>query len=187
MQIMRTHSHKIILLLIITFAVIINSSCEKLSEDVDVAKALVGQWRGKAISVDIMVEGMDLVQYLIENLEYSNEHAIDINDSLIADIRANSFETIKFGGDRICKVNVDKTSEKEGSWSIDADGENLFTNIENETIEYQILMITANSLSLKNTFILGNIDLDNDGVGEPNLDILMERDFSKSSNGGSGG
>jgi hypothetical protein len=110
-----------------------------------------------------------------------------IYDSIVSDVKANAFETIRFNGDKTCKKNPDQPDEQAGTWSVSANGEMLFLHIEDETEEFQVLMITANSLNLKNIKSQEDVDFDYDGTGDSTLDIDLVYDISASSNGGAGG
>lgn len=184
---MHKNIFRLIALLTVSFAALWISSCEKLNEDVDVGKALIGQWRVSSTSVNLSVEGVELTQYLTDNFDYSNDEAQDIYDSIVADVRANSYQTITFSGDKSFQLNANKPDKEEGTWLVNADGELLYLNLEDDENELQIIEITANSLSLKNIFSKDDVDFDKDGTGESTLDIVVKQDLSKSSNGGAGG
>ena len=187
MQPQLNYSYRILFLVITGLIVFFYSSCEKISEHPDVSKGLVKQWRVGVISVDLSAEGIGLIQYLQDNFAYSDDEAKMIYDSIVSDVKANTFQTIRFNGDKTFKINPDEPDEQAGTWSVSTNGEMLFLHFEVETEEFQVLMITANSLNLKNTKRQEDVDFDYDGTGDSTLDIDLVYDISASSNGGAGG
>lgn len=178
---------RIRILILINLVFILISSCQKISEDVDVANALTGHWKVKETSIDITAGGIDMIQYLTTNFGYSADESQAIYDSLTETILENTFETIIFDQEKIFLLNADKDDEEGGSWSVSVDGEMLFLYFEYEQEESEIIDITAQLLILKPSTKYQEVDFDNDGVDETTLEINLEQNLSKSSNGGIGG
>ena len=179
---------RLLLLLTIVLAVFCISSCKKLTEDPDVANALIGLWRYKQSTVDLTVGGVELIEYLTLNFGYSQDEAEVGSDSISSVLSANSNgTTIIINGDKTFQLIKYNQNDKNGSWSINSDGQELNLNLDNEVEILQILTLTAQTLKVKLPTDSENFDFDNDGIDETSLDINVEQTLTKSSNGGAGG
>lgn len=162
-------------------------SCNKITEDADVANALIGHWRFTETSVNLTVDGDDLIQYLTTDLELSESEAKSVSDSIIADVKQNYKGAIFFGTDKVFVLGLTNKEEESGTWSVSADGQTLNLIFENDEKHFQILALTAQVLVLEPMVKNIDVDFDNDGVAETALEITTIVNLFKSSNGGIGG
>ena len=176
------------LFLILTFglSIIIGTSCKKISEDITAANALIGLWRPGGTSVEIKVEEIGIIEYLMTEFGYSEEEAQDIRDDIIADAVDINLKSITFYGDKTYhEIKTDKR-EEEGLWSVSVDGKILTLYFEDEEDNITILEQTSSKLKLQLPTIYEDVDFDDNGVNESALEIIVEQDLSKTSKGGMG-
>lgn len=178
---------RLLLLLTISLAVFCISSCAKLTENPDIANALVGQWRFSNTSVNLTVDGEDLIQYLTSVFEYNQVEAETVSDSIVAIVKQNFSGTILFKGDQSYQLKIDNQGEEDGNWLVNADGQILVLTKMSEKDSISIQTITAQKLMLKLPVEYENADFNQDGEFESILEINTEVGLSKSSNGGAGG
>lgn len=176
----------ITLILVFSLSSSLVSSCKKISENVYAANALVGVWRLGGTTVEITVEGVDIIEYLMTTYGYTEDEAQEIKDDIIDDVFDNYINSITFYGDKTFQATMIDRAEESGTWSVNADGKTLDLYFEEEEVSLTILEQTSSSLKLQFPAKFEDVDIDDDGVNETTLEINIEQDLTKTSRGGMG-
>ncbi len=167
-------------ILVLSLSTILVSSCKKEDELNETENALVGTWTMGQTSVEITVDGMDVIEYLITVFDIPEAEAQAAVDSIISEINESSAGTIAFKADNSYHLNFTNTSEEEdGTWSVSSDGNTLNLYFENEENNLPILSLTASSALIGIPTEYEDIDVDDDGVNETTLKIDMELNLTK--------
>lgn len=151
------------------------SSCE--SDDKEATEAdLIGTWIIDESEVEVEIEGLSLLQFLITTLMISEEEAqamIDEFTSEIGDING----TITFNEDNTYTLTDEDYSE-DGTWELSEDGTELQITEDGE-------MTTFNIESLSSTSMVFSweeeeyVDMNGDGTDETLITLVFELWLSK--------
>jgi len=163
------------------------SSCSKPTEDVTVAKALVGIWRFGTANTTVTVDGEDFVDFAVSNFGLTEDEAEAVKEEIIDSTYNTSGGEIIFTNDKNFLLKLYNQDEETGKWSVGAEGETLHLNFDSEMDEFQILDLTAKNLILQYPTDYLDADLDGDGTDETTVEIVVEQTLSEVSNGGAGG
>ena len=175
-----------ILILVFGLSIIFGLSCTKITEDVTAKNALVGRWTVNGTpSVLVTVEGVDAVQYLMDNFGYTEEEAGDIVDNVIEDLTGHKIGVITLFGNNTFYFSTDTEGEPDGSWSISADGKILNLVTMNKDRDLIILEQASNEIRLQLPTVYRDADIDADGENETTFEIIVEQRMKKA-NGGMG-
>jgi len=168
------------LILFIGLSTVLVSSCKKEDEANQSENSLVGTWTMGQTSVDITVDGIDVIQYLTTNFDISQEVAQGAVDSIVNEINESNKGTIAFKADNSYHLSFTNTTEEEdGNWSVSSDGNTLNLYFENEESNLPILSLTASTVLIGLPTEYEEVDVDDDGLNETILKLDMELSLSK--------
>jgi len=168
-----------ILFLLLLAVSISFSACKKETEGDKTENTLVGKWTIGETSVEITVEGVDVIEYMVTNFGYTTEEAQSVVDSFIQEINDGNTGTINFKSDNTYQLSFTNTNDEEdGTWSVSSDGNTLNLYFDNEEDNLPILSLTS-SLAMIGINDQEDVDLDDDGENETILDLDMALSLSK--------
>ena len=176
----------VILVLVFSLSFSLVSSCTKISENVYAANALVGVWRLAGTTIEITVEEVDVIEYLMITFGYTEDEAQEIKDDIVDGIFDNYINSITFYGDKTFQATMSDYAKESGTWSMSADGKTLKLFFKEEEVSLTILEQTSSALKLRFPTKFEDVDIDEDGVNETTLEINIEQGLTKSSRGGMG-
>lgn len=168
------------LILILSFSIVLISSCKKEDEDDAVKDDLIGTWTLGETSVEITVGNMDVIQYMVAIFGFPENEAQMAVDSLITEINNDNTGTINFEEDNTYHLILTNSNEEEyGTWSVSNNGNTLNLYFYDGEDNLPILSLTASSLHLEIPTEFEDVDLDDDGVNETTLEIGGDLRLSK--------
>jgi hypothetical protein len=141
------------------------------SEDDDVKTIateadLVGTWTMQSSEVDFTVNGQDIIDYMIEVLELSEEEASIQKEAFEEAMETESDMTIELKSNHTYIEKETGEDPVEGKWKLSSDGKKLLIDEGTvDEIEFEFKSITSNSVSLFNERS-DKIDFDGDQVKE---------------------
>jgi len=169
---------KLTMLISISIAIVLTSSCSKEDENEQASNDLLGTWTFGQSSVDLSVGSVDLVDYMVANFEYTQQEAEIMVSFFTTAMQSANQGTITFNENGNYQlVNSDGTEN--GTWSIDNDGNTLTLVYEGETDNISIISLSASSMKLGIPTETAEIDLDGDDENETTVNIDSELNLSK--------
>lgn len=171
----------------LVFSQTLFTSCQKSTEDIIIVNGLIGMWRVHGSEIDTTVEGEELVDYLVNNFGYTEEKAQDFSDDFITENYHLEVASVSFKADKTYLLELINQDEEDGTWLVSADGKLLSLIESGDTTQFEILDITANSLSIQLPTEQNTVDADGDGEDETTVDVNIIQSLGKFSNGGMGG
>lgn len=156
----------------------LNTSCKKKEETNEAINNLMGTWTFNNSDVNLSVDGVDLVTYMVDNFEYSQQEAETLVAYFKLAIGADNQGTINFKDDNTYQLN-NSDGEENGSWSMDSEGTILTLNFAGETDNLNIITLNSSSLVLNIPTESEEVDLDDDGDVETTVDVDIELNLSK--------
>jgi hypothetical protein len=184
---MNKHLVYFLTILVFSLSSTVITSCSKPTEDVTVARSLVGIWRFSTSTLTVTVEGEDFVDYAMTNFGLTETEAQAMEDEIVdGNVQKPAYQII-FTNDKAFVVDPNSQNKQYGTWSVSADGEYLNLVRNNEEEEFQILEIDAKNLILQFPTNQVEVDVDGDGTNETIVDIDVEQNLTEVSNGGYGG
>jgi len=176
---MKNLLQKLSILFFISSLILISPACSKDDdEDEKASNDLHGSWTINETVLDLSVDGVDLVDYLVNEMNYTEQEAQFMVDFYSNAIQAGNQGNITFNDDNTYKY-VNNGDEENGTWSISNDGNTLTMVYENETDNLTILSLTSSSLKLKLPTETEQVDIDGDDVEETTIDMDMEIHLTK--------
>ncbi len=164
----------------------LGTSCDKVTEDITAANALIGVWRPDGANVTVMSDGMEIVAYLTTNFGYTTAEAEEMRDEIIADQVNYNLNKITFYGDRTYVLVKSDLSETEDKWAVNSEGNilNLYNGEKVDTIKIQDQ--TSSRLELLLQAVVNEADFDLDGENESLVEVTTTIKLTKTSRGGMG-
>lgn len=141
---------------------------------------LYGTWSIDGISVDVTVDGTDIVEVMVNNFDYDPAVAEAMLDTLVWELEDDISGTLTFNEDMTYTINVSDDSPETGTWTLSEDGSTL--TLVDSDMDSDVLMIsklTASSLIIKLQDEDEDVDLDGDDQEESTMIISVEVTLSK--------
>jgi hypothetical protein len=82
-------------------------------------------------TIDLSVGGVDVVQYMVETFDYTQEQGEQTIANIAAAINSGNSGTMEFRPDKTYKIAYTSGDTEEGSWSINEEGTELSTASDN--------------------------------------------------------
>ncbi len=175
---MKKYLQNLAILGILSVLIISGSSCKKEDDNEKAANDLHGTWTINQTNVDLTVDGVDLVDYMVSNFTYTQQQAQAMVDIFTVSLQSGNSGTITFREDNTYTF-VNNDEEENGTWSIGNDGATLTMNFDNEADNLTILSLSSSSLKLQIPTESEMADLDGNGEDETEIDIDTELTMSK--------
>lgn len=165
-------------ILLLSLIIVVLSSCEKDSND-EAAVDLIGTWTIDNQVVDLMVGNESALSLLILAFQITEAEAqAMIDEFLIEYLDDIEGGTINFMANHNYFFSLEGDTD-DGTWSLSSDKKSLI--LDDGTIDetiFEVITLTANSLTLKLPEETDTFDIDDDGVDEE-LRLLVELRLSK--------
>jgi len=169
------------LLILMSLSLGFLTSCEK-DEGEKASSDLIGTWTIQESSMDVTIDGVDLVAYLMTALGIPEAQAKVFADLFLASEGGMSpTGTITIKDDNTYTANMDGEVEN-GTWAVSSDGKTLTISGTDEYGPYSdvLTIVSLSSSQLVLTITEDSEeDLDDDGVDET-LDIVITLTLTKS-------
>ena len=171
------------LFFLLTIPLLWQSSCKKVTEDVQVVKGLVGEWSIGKSDVTATVNGIDFINYATNNYGLSVDEADDLLDAILDETIEVFSGKIFLRGDKIYEQKLIGQDENIGIWYVSLNGEILTLVFEEEETSVKILSLSNTSLTIEFMENSIEVDMDGDGTKETTVDIQQQQDLTKSVGG----
>ena len=171
------------LLVALIASLFIITSCET-NDGESFESDLIGTWNIDDSSFEVTVDGVSLINFLMTTYQVTQQEAQAFINIFTADLGEDASGSITFKKDNTYNV-VDGNYTESGTWSISSDGKTLtITGTEDNgtdtyTDDFTIVTLTSMKMVLTIAEESEMVDLDDDGIDETKLDIIMELVLSK--------
>jgi hypothetical protein len=162
----------------LVLSIVIGNSCKKDEETNEAINNLLGTWTINNSDVNLSVDGVDLVTYMVDNFGYSQQEAETLVSYFKLAIGADSQGTINFKDDNTYQL-INSDGEENGSWSVNDEGSILTLEFAGEVDNLNIVSLTSSNLKLTVPTESEEVDLDDDGDVETTVDVDIELNLSK--------
>lgn len=154
------------------------SSCDDDSSDANITADIKGAWAHESGAWSITVDGTDIVNFLSESLEMSEEKSAEFVGHFGYSRDDTDFKSGNwtFQDDGILLISINNIDES-GTWSLSADKSKLTIAFDGSTGTMDVIALTSNSLVLDYQAKF-NVDVDQDGDTElykTELSLTMTR------------
>jgi hypothetical protein len=153
------------------------TGCNKDEEDEITTSNIIGKWTISAVTFDIKIGEVSLIDYLIDQLGLTEEEA-DLYRSLIDSELDSEFEgTIEFKSNQTFNIDIGGESDT-GTWELSSDNKTLILDegTEDETIA-EVKILTSTQLHL--VFTTNEyLDFDEDGT-EDVMSVVVDMQLVK--------
>ena len=180
---MKTFTIKTALFLLVTFSLF--TSCTKDDDPGgEVVSDIIGTWTIDGSTVDITVDGVDLIAALMEALEITQTEAELFASFFTAGYGGDVSGTITFKSDNTYTATFPPDDQETGKWKVSSDGKTLTMNTKKDDGTYYdddvltIKTLTSTTMVLLVPSETEMEDIDDDGTDET-LEISMEITLSK--------
>ena len=172
--------NKTLFLILMSLSLVFFNSCEK-DEGTKASSDLIGTWNIDNSTVSVTVGGVDLVTYLMDAMELTQEEA-EFMAGFFTDFGSMS-GTVTFNDDNTYQAKMVGEEVENGTWSISSDGKTLSLkesgDSEDSADNLTIITLTPSNLVIALPAESEMVDLDDDGTDETQMDISIELRLSK--------
>ena len=167
-------------ILVLSISTILVSSCKKEVELNETENDMVGTWTLGQTSVEITVDGINVIEYLTTFFDLTEAEAQAAVDSIVSEINEDNKGSIAFKADKSYHISFTNSGDQEdGNWSVSNDGNTLNLYFEDEENNLAILSLTTSAALLGLPTEYEDVDVDDDGVNETTLKMDMELSLTK--------
>lgn len=139
------------------------ASCEDNDDDNPGSDSpMVGTWQHDTTAIEILIDGQDILDYLIETLELSEALAEEMKNGYYETMNEFEGTSWTFASDFTFKF-VSPEGNETGTWSLSSDQKTLTLSSDGETDTIQVKSLTASKMEL---FIAEEVEEDMNGDEE---------------------
>ena len=152
---------RLISLLLFSTAFIFITGCEK--DDPDGFASIIGTWTSSESTIDVTIDGISFVDYLVDQMGMSSETA----DAFLAEMSDNSTPTgsVEFKEDGIFTSDWEDSEPELGAWTLEGDVLSITVDGSTEEMVFKVLTLTASQLTIENSMTEFE-DMNQDGTEE---------------------
>lgn len=152
---------RLISLLLFSTAFIFITGCEK--DDPDGFASIIGTWTSSETIIDVTIDGISFVDYLVDQMGMSSETA----DAFLAEMFDNSTVTgsVEFKEDGIFTSDWEGNEPELGAWTLEGDVLTITVDGSTEEMVFKVLTLTASQLTIENSMTESE-DMNQDGTEE---------------------
>jgi len=176
---------KFSLVLTISIALISFSSCKKDDQDNNNnnntsinSSNLTGTWTMSSSEVDMKAGGMNIIDYMVNTLGYSQQQAQTINDFMMTSFKNSFTGTVTFNSDNTYFVDTPEDDEN-GTWALSGDGKTLTLTHDEGTDNLSVVSYNSNTLVLDLPTETEMVDFDGDDIEETNVTMDVRLTLTK--------
>ena len=142
-------------------------SCKEDDEVVVATEAeLIGTWTTQSSQVDATINGKDMIDFLIDAFEMTEQEAQIAKEAFEADNEMDSGTTIELKSNHTYTAKATGEDPDDGTWKLSTDGKKLLIDEgTDDEMEFEIKSISGSNLSLF-TERSEKDDLDQDGTDD---------------------
>ncbi len=151
-------------LLLIVSVMLVFISCDESDDEPTNAELIAGVWEYDTSSVSIKINDVDIIEYLIDLLELTEEEAEEFAELYGAGFDVFATGTWTLNADGTFEVEIDDETST-GTWSLSADGKTLSITEDGVTETIEVKTLTENKLEFYMDESLEE-DFDEDGTDD---------------------
>lgn len=175
---MKNSLQNLAILFFLSIGILFSTSCSKEDANEEATNDLLGTWTMGQSTVDLTVDGVDLVEHMATTLGIPEQQAEAMVAFFTASMQQGAQGTITFKDDNTYQF-VNSQETENGTYSIGNDGQTLTLNYENEVDNLTIVSLSSSNMQLALPQESEEIDLDGDDENETTVDINMTLNLSK--------